>query len=99
ASWMLSYSWDGENNVDPKEAMKNLFMAQLMAGTNTWDAKGYVMSGSNDMDTRKAVFQWIASNEKTFYSPRVPIHPIGVYFSPQTRNYFPAEFIEAYRGI
>jgi hypothetical protein len=99
ASWMLSYSWDGEKDVDPKEAMKNLFVAQLMAGTNTWDAKGHVMSGSNDMETRKAVFQWISSHEKTFYSPRTPIYPIGIYFSPQTRNYFPAEFIDAYRGM
>jgi hypothetical protein len=99
ASWMLNYSWDGEKNVEPKEAMKNLFVAQLMAGTNTWDAKGHVMSGSNDMETRKAVFQWISSHEKTFYSPRTPIHPIGIYFSPQTRNYFPADFIEAYRGM
>ncbi len=99
ASWMLNYSWDGEKNIDPREAMKNLFMAQLMAGTNSWDAEGHVMSGSNDMETRKAAFQWIASHEKIFYSPRSPVHPIGVYFSPQTRNYYPAEFIEAYRGM
>jgi hypothetical protein len=99
ASWMLNYSWDGEQKVDPKEAMKNLFVAQLMAGSNSWDAKGHVMSGSNDMETRKTVFQWIASHEKTFYRPRSPIHPIGVYFSPQTRNYFTREFIESYRGM
>lgn len=99
ASWMLSYSWDKEKNIDPKEAMKNLFMAQLMAGTNSWDARGHVMSGSNDMETRKTVFGWIASHEKTFYRPRTPVHPVGVYFSPQTRNYFPLEFTEAYCGI
>jgi hypothetical protein len=99
ASWMLNYSWDGEKKVDPKEAMKNLFLAQLMAGVNTWDAEGHVMSGSNDLETRKAVYQWIAAHEKTFYSPRTPVHPIGVYFSPKTRNYFPVEFIEAYRGM
>ena len=31
--------------------------------------------------------------------PRSPIHPIGVYFSPQTRNYYADEFIRSYRGI
>ena len=99
ASWMLNYSWDGEKKIDPKEAMKNLFMAQLMAGTNVWDARGHVMSGSNDMETRKLVFQWIAQHEKTFYRPRLPIRPLGVYFSPQTRNYFALGFMESYRGI
>jgi hypothetical protein len=99
ASWMLNYSWDGQRNIDPKEAMNNLFVAQLMAGTNSWDARGHVMSGSNDIETRKTVFQWIAAHEKTFYRPRTPVRPIGVYFSPQTRNYFTAEFLEAYRGM
>jgi hypothetical protein len=98
ASWMLSYSWDGEKNIDPREAMKNLFMSQLTAGTNSWDARGHVMSRSNDLATRTEVFQWIAQHEKTFYSPRLPIDPVGVYFSPQTRNYFPREFIESYLG-
>ncbi|NIT51744.1 MAG: hypothetical protein GWO41_03105, partial [candidate division Zixibacteria bacterium] len=32
ASWMLSYSWDGEENVDPRDAMRNLAMSQVMAG-------------------------------------------------------------------
>jgi hypothetical protein len=99
ASWMLNYSWDGEQKVDSKEAMKNLFAAQLIAGSNSWDAKGHVMSGSNDMATRKTVYQWIASHENTFYGPRSPVYPIGVYFSPQTRNYFAQEFIESYRGM
>ncbi|HEX8983828.1 MAG TPA: carboxypeptidase regulatory-like domain-containing protein [Bryobacteraceae bacterium] len=99
ASWMLSYSWDGQKQIDPGEAMKNLFAAQLMAGTNSWDAKGHVMSGSNDLATRRAVFAWIAAHEKTFYRPRLPIRPIGVYFSPRTRDYFAREFIESYRGV
>jgi hypothetical protein len=99
ASWILNYSWDGQKNVDPKEAMKNLFVAELMTGSNSWDAKGHVMSESNDMNTRRIVFQWMASHEKTFYRPRNAIDPIGVYFSPQTRNYFGGEFIESYRGI
>lgn len=99
ASWMLSYSWDGEDAIEPGEAMKNLFMTQLMAGTNVWDARGHVMSGSNDMKTRKEIFKWIKEHERRFYLPRKPIHPIGVYFSPKTRNYFPREFITSYTGI
>lgn len=99
ASWMLSYSWDSDENVDPKEAMKNLALAQLMAGTNTWDARGHVMSGSNDIETRKVIFKWIADHEKTFYLPRMPVQPIGIYFSDKTRNYFVDEFITAFRGV
>lgn len=98
ASWMLSYSWDGEEEIDPKEAIKNLLMSQLMAGTNCWDARGHVMSGSNDMDTRRQVYQWIAKYEQTFYLPRKSIKPIGIYFSPKTRNYFTEEFIASYKG-
>ncbi len=99
ASWILNYSWDGQKNIDPREAMKNLFVAELMTGSNIWDAKGHVMSESNDMDTRRLVFQWIASHEKTFYQPRKAIDPIGVYFSPRTRNYFSEDFIDSYRGF
>jgi len=99
ASWMLNYSWDGNKHVDRREAMKNLAMAELMAGANVWDARGHVMSGSNDLDTRKTIFKWIAGHEKTFYSPRNPVRPIGVYFSPKTRDYFPEEFIESFRGV
>src|SRR5262249_25452623 len=69
ASRMLSYSWDGEKDIDRREAMKNLFMGQVMAGTNCWDARGHVMSGSNDIETRKEVFGWIAQHDKTFYLP------------------------------
>jgi Glycosyl hydrolase-like 10 len=99
ATWMLNYSWDGEKGVKPGEAMKNLFLSEIMAGANVWDARGHVMSGSNDLETRKEVFQWIAGHEKTFFSPRQPIQPIGVYFSPSTRNYFPEDFIRSYRGM
>lgn len=98
ATWMLSYSWDGEKQVDPREAMKNLFLAEVMAGANPYDARGHVMSGSNDMATRKSVFGWIRDHEKTFYTPREPIQPVGVYFSPTTRNYFSREFIDSFRG-
>jgi hypothetical protein len=98
-SWMLSYSWEKEKQIVPGEAMKNLAMAQLMAGTNTWDAQGHVMSGSNDIQTRKLLFEWMKEHEKTFFLPRQPVRPIGVYFSQKSRNYFAKEFIESYRGI
>jgi hypothetical protein len=99
ASWMLSYSWDGEKGMDPRECMKNLFAAQLTAGTNSWDARGHVMSGSNDLSTRTAVFRWISQQEERFYAPRLPLHPVGLYFSPATRNYFAEDFIQSYRGF
>jgi hypothetical protein len=98
-SWILNYSWDGDKNVDPGEAMQNLAMAELAAGCNTYDARGHVMSGSNDLSTRKEIFAWIAKHQETFYAPRQPVNPIGVYFSPKTRDYFPREFVESYRGI
>ena len=98
-SWMLSYSWEKEKKIAPAEAMQNLAMAQLMAGTNTWDAQGHVMSESNDIQTRTAIFEWIKVNEKTFFLPRQPVRPIGIYFSQPTRNYFADEFIKSYRGF
>jgi hypothetical protein len=98
-SWMLSYSWETEKQIVPGEAMKNLAMAQLVAGTNTWDVHGHVMSGSNDIETRKQIFRWIKDHEKTSFLPRAPVQPIGVYFSPKSRDYFAKEFIESYRGV
>ena len=98
-SWMLSYSWENEKQIVPGEAMKNLAIAQLVAGTNTWDARGHVMSGSNDIQARKVIFGWMKEHEKTFFLPRQPVRPIGVYFSQKSRNYFAKEFIESYRGI
>jgi hypothetical protein len=99
ATWILNYSWDGDKKVDAREAMMNLAMSQVMAGANFWDAPGHSMAGSNDLATRKKIFIWIAAHEKTFYLPRSPIDPIGVYFSPDTRNFGAAEFIASYRGI
>jgi Glycosyl hydrolase-like 10 len=98
-TWMLSYSWDGEKGVSPGEEMQNLFSAQLMAGTNCWDVHGHVMSGSNDIEMRKKIFAWIEQHEKTFYNQRTPLHPIGVYFSPRTRDYFAEEFLNSYFGL
>jgi hypothetical protein len=99
ATWLLNYSWDGDKDVDPREAMKTLAASQLTAGVNFWDAPGHSMAGSNDLATRAQVFEWIARHEKTFYLPRTPMNPIGVYFSPATRNFDSARFLSSYRGI
>ena len=99
ATWILNYSWDGDKNIAPPEPMMNLAMSLVMAGANFWDAATHVMSGSNDLPTRKRIFEWIERHEKTLYEPREPIHPIGVYFSPTTRNYFPDAFLRSYQGI
>ena len=99
ATWILNYSWDGDKKVDAREAMMNLAMSEIMAGANFWDAPGHSMAGSNDLPTRKKIFSWIKTHEQTFYRPRTAIDPIGVYFSPETRNYNASEFIASYRGI
>ena len=98
ATWILNYSWDGDKAIDAREAMQNLAMSQVMAGANFWDAPGHSMAGSNDLPTRTKIFGWITSHEAEFYEPRQPLHPIGVYFSPKTRDYGPAPFIASYRG-
>src|SRR5436309_1696784 len=98
-TWILNYSWDGDKKVDIRESMMSLAMSQVMAGANFWDAPGHSMAGSNDLPTRKKIFSWIREHEKTFYLPRTPIDPIGVYFSPTTRNFHANEFIPSYRGI
>lgn len=99
ATWILNYSWDGDKKVAPPEPMMNLAMSQVMAGANFWDAPGHSMAGSNNLATRKKIFDWIAAHEKTFYLPREPVDPVGVYFSPQTRDFFAADFIASYRGV
>ena len=98
-TWMLSYSWDGQDNIHPADAIENLAMSQVMAGTNCWDARRFVMSGSNDYEARTRVYKWIGEYEKLIYAPRKTLAPIGIYFSPKTRNYFPNGWIEAYMGI
>jgi hypothetical protein len=99
ATWILNYSWDGDKNVDPREAMKNLAMSQVVDGANFWDAPGHSMAGSNDKATRTEIFQWIEKNEKILYSPRLPMHPVGVYFSPKSRDFDPGGFLPSYRGL
>ena len=79
--------------------MMNLAMLEVMAGANFWDAPGHSMAGSNDLPTRTKIFSWIKTNERVLYAPRLPIDPIGVYFSPATRNFHAADFPASYRGI
>ena len=98
-TWILNYSWDGDKKVNIRESMMNLAMSQVMDGANFWDAPGHSMAGSNDLPMRKKIFSWIKEHEKTFYLPRTPIEPIGVYFSPITRNFHAKDFIASYRGI
>ncbi|HEX5235823.1 MAG TPA: hypothetical protein VFW25_10890 [Silvibacterium sp.] len=98
-TWILNYSWDGARNVKPREAMLMLAMSELMAGANFWDVRGHVMSGSNDMPTRVEIFHWIAAHEDIFGAVREPVGETGVYFSDETRNLYPTEFIDAYRGV
>ncbi|HST11588.1 MAG TPA: hypothetical protein VLL05_14530 [Terriglobales bacterium] len=98
ATWILNYSWDGDKNVAARDAMPNLAMSQIMDGANFWDAPGHSMAGSNDAPTRRKIFAWIAEHQATFYRPRLPIQPVGVYFSPKTRDYGARDFLSSYRG-
>jgi hypothetical protein len=79
--------------------MLNLAMSELMAGANLWDAKGHVMSGSNDMATRLEIFKWVAAHEDIFGAHREPTGEVGVYFSDTTRNFYPRDFVASYRGV
>ena len=99
STWILNYSWDGAPHVRPRDAMLNLAMSELMAGANLWDAKGHVMSGSNDMATRTEIYRWVAAHQAIFSGARVPIGDVGVYFSDASRNYIPKEYIASYRGV
>ncbi len=98
-TWILNYSWDRAPHVQPREAMLTLANSELMAGANVWDARGHVMSGSNDMPTRTQIFQWIQAHEDIFGAVRQPVGATGVYFSDTTRNYYPGEFVASYRGV
>jgi hypothetical protein len=98
ATWLLSYSWDREPGTDSIDAMKLLSCAQVLSGANTWDAPRYWMAGSNDYPTRRRLFGWIRANEELLYSPRTPVRPIGVYFSPASRNAFGNEVVKSFYG-
>jgi hypothetical protein len=98
-SWMLCYSWDGEENIKPADAIENLMMSEVMTGTNSWDASRFVMSGSNDYETRTRIYKWIKDNQQLIYAPREAVSPVGVYFSPKTRNYFAWDYTDSYWGM
>lgn len=97
-TWILNYSWDGDKKIKPSDAMQNLAMSQIAAGANFWDAPGHVMAGSNDRAMRQRIFAWIAENESEIYGAREPIHPVGIYFSPRTRDYFESQFLPEFQG-
>jgi endo-alpha-1,4-polygalactosaminidase (GH114 family) len=99
ATWTLNYSWDGDKGVDPREAMKTLAMSQIAVGANFWDAKGHQMANSNDFATRAEIFTWIKRYQDHIYGVRVPINPVGVYFSPASRAFAGKDFLPSYRGV
>jgi len=98
-TWILNYSWDGAQHVQPRDAMLNLAMSERMAGANVWDARGHVMSGSNDLPTRTEIYSCIGEHEDIFGAFRRPVGETGVYFSDATRNLYPVEFVNSYRGV
>jgi hypothetical protein len=99
ATWILNYSWDGDKGVDAREEMKNLAMSEIAAGANFWDAKGHEMANSNDPATRTEIFSWIKRYQDHIYGARNPISPVGVYFSPASRDFDVQDFLPSYRGI
>jgi hypothetical protein len=78
--------------------MKNLAMSVIVTGANFWDAPRQEIQGSNDLATRKQIFEWLGRNEETFFSHRAPLHPVGVYFSPKSRDHHLMDFLPSYRG-
>ena len=97
-TWILNYSWDGAKGVKPADAMKTLYWSELAAGANTWDSSGHVMSGSNDLPERTLIYKWISEHEDIFGRSGTAEGDVGVYFSDTTRNYYPEDFINSYRG-
>jgi len=99
ATWILNYSWDGDKGIDPREWMKTLAMSQLVAGANFWDAKGHEMADSNDLPTRTEIFSWIKRYQNHIYGWREPADPVGIYFSPASRDFDIGDFLPSYRGV
>ena len=98
-SWMLAYSWDGQGEVKAPECMLTLACAEVMAGCNDWDPEGHGMAGTNDADTRREIFGWIGKYEKMLYGERVPLTPVGVWFSPEARLAAPEELTQGLDGL
>ena len=67
ATWILNYSWDGDQKVDRRESMMNLAASEIMAGANFWDAPGHSMAGSNDpLDAERRFFPGPMPTRKLF---------------------------------
>jgi hypothetical protein len=98
-SWMLAYSWDRQAGIKPRDAMLTLACAEVMAGCNDWDPRGHGMAGTNDPKARREIFGWIKRYQDILYSPRAPLTPAGVYFSPSARLASPGAFTESYEGL
>ncbi len=78
--------------------MQTLASSELMESANVWDARGHVLSGSNDIAERRTIYAWIGAHEDVFGKTRQPLGEIGVYFSDATRNRYPDKFVNSYRG-
>ncbi len=95
-TWMLAYSWDGQKEVPPREAMLTLACAEVMAGASDWDPHGHVMDGTNDAPARTEIFAWIEAHREVFYAPRVPLAPVEIRFDPAARNRNPGVYAESF---
>ena len=97
-TWMLNYSWDGEKGVSIPESMKTLFART----TDGWrEFVGCQRTRDVGIERPAGAHRSLCmdrEHEHVFYDPRQTVDPIGVYFSPQTRNYFPSEFTNAFKG-
>ena len=82
ATWILNYSWDGDQKVDRREAMMNLAASEIMAGANFWDAPGHSMAGSNDPPTRKKDFFLDQGPRENFLFSTDTHHPDRRLFFP-----------------
>jgi hypothetical protein len=78
--------------------MMNLAMSVVMAGANFWDAATHVMSGSNDLPTRRRMFEWIAKHEKdVLRATSADSSGRGVLLA-RPPELFPDEFMRSYQG-
>ena len=66
----------------------NLAMSVVMAGANFWDAATHVMSGSNDLPTRKRIFGGSTSRADALRAAEAHPPDRRGDFSQSTRNHF-----------
>jgi hypothetical protein len=57
------------------------------------------MANSNNLPTRVQIFAWIKRYQDHIYRRWEPVSPVGVYFSPQSRDYDVENFLPSYRGV